>query len=146
MVTSSKRAYATHRVTQVCYTQSLCPCGRPLLTRASAGNSPTLKGRSGSVSVGSLGLGAHKVLFEPFEYLWPGWSLILKAISPLLLSCWDFSFVLRRGLSFFGGIQHSPVNGYLAESCNSDLPLEKSNMQVRKQQLELAMEQQTGSK
>ena len=99
MVTSSKRAYATHRVTQVCYTQSLCPCGRPLLTRASAGNSQTLKGRSGSVSVGSLGLGAHKVLFEPFEYLWPGWSLILKAISPLLLSCWDFSFVLRHEVS-----------------------------------------------
>ena len=33
MVTSSKRAYATGSVTQVCCTQSPCPCGRPLLTR-----------------------------------------------------------------------------------------------------------------
>ena len=37
------------------------PLQRPLLTRASAGDTQTLKG---SVSVGSLGPGAHKVLFE----------------------------------------------------------------------------------
>ena len=48
--------------TQVCCTQSPCPCGRPLLTRTSAGDTQTLIGRSGSVSVGSPG--AHKVLFE----------------------------------------------------------------------------------
>ena len=38
MVTSSKRAYATHWVTQVCCTQSPCPCGRPLLAHTSAGD------------------------------------------------------------------------------------------------------------
>ena len=54
MVTSSKRAYATHWVTQVCCTQSPCPCGRPLLTYISAGDKQTLKDRSGSVAVGSL--------------------------------------------------------------------------------------------
>ena len=54
MVTSSKKAYATHWVTQVCCTQSPCPCGRPLLTYISAGDKQTLKDRSGSVAVGSL--------------------------------------------------------------------------------------------
>ena len=30
----------------------------------------------------------------------------------------DFSFALGHGVSFFGGIQHSPVNGYSALSGN----------------------------
>ena len=54
--------------TQVCCTQSPCPCGRPLLTRTSAGDTQTLKGWSGSVSERSPG--AHKVLFETSECLW----------------------------------------------------------------------------
>ena len=54
--------------TQVCSTQSPCPCGRPLLTRTSSGDTQTHKGRSDSVSVGSSGV--HKVLFEPSERLW----------------------------------------------------------------------------
>ena len=41
--------------TQVCCAQSPCPCGRPLLTRTSTGDTQTLKGRSGSASVGSPG-------------------------------------------------------------------------------------------
>ena len=45
-----------------------CPCSGPLLIHASAGDPQTLKGRSGSVSVGSPGV--HKVLFEPSEHLW----------------------------------------------------------------------------
>ena len=72
-----------------------------------------LKQRSGSVSVESLGPGAHKVLFEPSDRLWRVWSLILNVISPLLPSCWGFSFALGRGVSFFGGIQHSRVDGCL---------------------------------
>ena len=35
MATSSKRAYATRYVTQVCWTQTPCPFGRPLLTQNS---------------------------------------------------------------------------------------------------------------
>ena len=54
--------------TQVCCTQSSCPCGRPLLSRTSSGDTQTPKGRSGSVSVGSPGV--HKVLFEPSEHPW----------------------------------------------------------------------------
>ena len=86
--------------TQVCSTQSPCPFGRPLLTHTSAGNTQTLKGRSGSVFVGYLGPGAHKVLFEPPEHLWQVWGLILITISPFLLSCWGFSFALDVGYLF----------------------------------------------
>ena len=68
--------------------------------------------------MGSQGLGVHKVLPEPSEHLWQVWCLILNAISPLLLSCWGFSFALGRGVSFFGGIQHFPVDGCSASSFN----------------------------
>ena len=68
--------------------------------------------------VGSLGPGVHKVLFEPSECLWWVWGLILKAILPLLPSCSGFFFALGCGVSFFCGIQHSPVDGCSAASCN----------------------------
>ena len=55
MATSSKRTYAIHCASQVCCSQSPCPCSRPLLTHASAGDTQTLKGRSGSVSCGVPG-------------------------------------------------------------------------------------------
>ena len=56
-------------------------------------------------------------LFEPFKCLWQVWGLILNAVSPLLPCCWGF-FALGHGVSFFGGIQHSPVNGCSAMCCN----------------------------
>ena len=87
----------------------------PLLICASSADTQTLKGRTGSVSVDSLGPGAHKVLFEPCECLRRVWALILNVISPL--SCWGFSFPLGHGVSFFGGIQHSPVDGCSAACC-----------------------------
>ena len=121
MANSSKTAYATGCVTQVYCTQSPCPCSRPLLTHASTGDNQTLKGRSGSVSVGSLSPGAQKVLFELTEHLWKVLSLILNMISPLLPSCWGFSFALGCGVCFFGGIQHSPVDGCSAASCKVDV-------------------------
>ena len=88
----------------------------PLLIHASTGDIQTLKGRSGSVSVGSPGV--HKVLFEPSEHLWQVWGLTINAISPLLPSSWGFSFALVCGVSFFCGIQHSPVDDCSAVSCN----------------------------
>ena len=88
---------------------------------ATAGDIQTLKNRSQSVSVESLGPGVHKVLFEPSELLWHVYSLILDAILPRLPSCWGFSFALGRGVSLFGGGQHSPVDGYSAASCNNSL-------------------------
>ena len=104
------------RNTQVCCTQSPCPCGRPLLTHTSTGDTQTLKGRSGLVSVGSPDV--HKVLFVPSKHLWRVWGLILNMILPVLPSCWGFSFALGHGISFLGGIQHSPVNGCSAVWCN----------------------------
>ena len=64
MATSSKRAYAVPR--------SAAPRALPLrqatVIRTSAGDTQTLKGRSGFISVGSPGV--HNVLFEPSECLW----------------------------------------------------------------------------
>ena len=68
--------------------------------------------------MGSLGPGAHKVLFEPYECLWRVWGLFINVISLFLPSCWGFSFALGHGVSFFGEIQHSPVNDCSAVSCN----------------------------
>ena len=48
--------------TQVCGTQSSCPCGRPLLTGPPQ---KTLKHSSGLVCLGSLGPGMHKVCLSP---------------------------------------------------------------------------------
>ena len=70
MATSSMRLYVTRGASQICCSQSPYPRDRPLLTRDSAGDTQALKGRSGSVSVGSLGPGVHKVLFELSKHLW----------------------------------------------------------------------------
>ena len=102
MATSSRRAYVTHWVTWVCCSQSPCLHSRSLLTPASAGDTQKFKDKSGSVSVGPLGPGAHKVLFEPSEHLWWVWVWFCM-ISPLLLACWDFSFALWHGVSFLLG-------------------------------------------
>ena len=66
----------------------------------------------------SLGPGAQKICLSPLECLWWVWGLILNAILPLLPSCWGFSFALGCGVSFFGGLQHSPIDGCSAASCN----------------------------
>ena len=83
IVISSKRAYAIPR--------SAVPRAPALEVGHCLPVPPqeTLKGRPGSVSVGSLG--AHKVLFKPSEYIWQVWDLIIKAISPLLSSCTSHS-------------------------------------------------------
>ena len=57
-----------------CYTQCPQSCSRPPPTHASAGDSWTLTGKSGSVSWGGhcsflLGPGVHKVLFLPSKSL-----------------------------------------------------------------------------
>ena len=95
MATSSKSVYVTCCMAQVCCRQSPCPHDRPLLTCASVGDTKTLKGRSFSLSVGPLGLGTHKVLFEASKHFWHAWGL------PLLPTCWGFSFALKVGYSFW---------------------------------------------
>ena len=61
-----KRAYAIPRSAVL---RAPAPvAGRLLVTCTSSGDTQTLKGRSGSYSVGSPGV--HKVLFETSEHLW----------------------------------------------------------------------------
>ena len=83
--------------TQVCGTQSPCPCGRPLLACTSTGDIPTqfclsLCGISGSW--------CSQDLFEPSEHLCHVWGLILNVFLPLLPSCWGYSFAFGHGISF----------------------------------------------
>ena len=99
MVTFSERAYATPRIASP---RAPTPAAGNL-SHTPTGDTQTLRGRSGSVSVGSPD--AHKVLFEPSKCLWQVWALILNVILHLLPSCWGFSFALGHGASFFGGIQ-----------------------------------------
>ena len=44
--------------------------------------------------------------------------MILYVIFPLLAFCWGFSLALGCGVSFFGGIQHSPVDGCSTVRCS----------------------------
>ena len=102
--------------TQVCSIQSPCPCGRPLLTCTSAGDNQTLKGRSGSVSVGSPG--AHSSCLSPRVSLAGiGFDSNCAFAPPTIilgLLLWPWTWDI-----FFGGIKHPPVDGYSAASCNS---------------------------
>ena len=107
MTTSSKRTNATIQASQICCNQRPYPCGRPLLTHASTGETQTLKGRSGSVCGGHcsfpLVLVCTRFCFCPSEHLWWFWDLILNMIVPLLLSFLSFSFAFGHGVSFLVG-------------------------------------------
>ena len=101
--------------TQGCCTQSLCPCSRPPQTRTSTGDAQT---QICLRLCGVPGSWCTQGMFEPSEHLWQVRGLILNMTSPLLPSCWGFSFALGRGVSFFGGIQHFPVDSCSAASCS----------------------------
>ena len=98
-------------------TKSPCPCSKPLLTCASTGDTQTLKGRSGSIS----GVSASWCTQGFVRALRPslaGMGFDYKRdFSPptillgLLLCPWIWGI-------FFGGIQHSPVDGCSAACCN----------------------------
>ena len=76
------------------------------------------KGKSGSASVESPGPDAQEVSFEPSGHLWQVWGFDSECDFASPTICRGFSFALGRGVSFFGGIQHSPVDGCSAASCN----------------------------
>ena len=77
MATSSKRSYAIPRSAVPRAPAPAAP-GQQATADPYLHSRQKLKGRSGSVCVGSLGV--HKVLFEPSSYLWWVWSLILNTI------------------------------------------------------------------
>ena len=111
MATSSKRAYAIPR--------SAAPRA-PAPAAAHCWPTPlqeTLEHSCLSLC-GVAGSWCKQGLFEPSEYLWWVWGLILNVISLLLPSRWGSSFAFGHGVSFFGGIQHSFVNSCSAASCN----------------------------
>ena len=56
--------------TQVCCTQSLCPCGSPLLTHTSTADTQT---QFRLCLCGSLGPGAHKVCLSPLSISGRNW-------------------------------------------------------------------------
>ena len=118
MVTSSKKAYATHCVIQVSWSQSPCPHGRPLLTCASTGDTQTLKRRSGSISVGVSESWWNQDFVWALQASLAGVRFDYKhdfSSPTILLGCllcpWTSNI-------FFGGIQHSPVNDCSAVSWN----------------------------
>ena len=78
------------------HTQSPCPCDRPLPTRTSTDDTQTQLCLS---LCGVPGSWCARGLFEPSEHPWQEQGLILHANSPLLPSCWGFSFALGRGVS-----------------------------------------------
>ena len=91
MVTFSKRAYAIPRSTVPRAPSSTAVyCWSIPLQETPKQFCLSLCGVSGSWCTQSL--------FEPSEHLWRVWGLILKAILPLLLSCWDFCFALGHGI------------------------------------------------
>ena len=78
--------------TQVCCTQSPCPCNSPLLTHTSIGDTQT------QVCLSLCGdLWYTQGLFETSEHCWQVWDLILNVISPHLPSCWGFPLFLDMG-------------------------------------------------
>ena len=109
METSSKRVYAIPRSTAP-RAPALAAGHCWPVSRISAGDTQTQFWLSLCEVFGSW---CTQGLFEPSRFLWRVLSLILKVILPLLPSCWGFSFALGHGLSFFGGIQHSPVLPHL---------------------------------
>ena len=90
--------------TQVCCTQSPCPCGSPLLTLTSTGDAQTQFCLS---LCGVPGSWCTQGMSEPSEHLWWEWGLILNTNSPLRPSCWGFSFALGCRVS-----PHSSSSAY----------------------------------
>ena len=80
--------------TQVCFTQSPFPCGHPLMTHTSTGDSQT---QFCLILCGVPESWWAQDLFEPSECLWREWDLFLNMNLPFIPSFWGFSFALGHG-------------------------------------------------
>ena len=116
MVTSSKRTYATRLLTQVHCTQSPVPAQATADLCRHRRHSNTQ--RQVWLSLSGVSRLWCTCFVWAFWTLWWVWGLILNVILPLLPPYWGSSFAFGHGVSFFGGIQHSPIDGCLAVSCN----------------------------
>ena len=81
--------------TQICCTQSPCPCSSPLLTCTATGHAQTQFCLS---LCGVPGSWWAQGLSEPSEHFWWEWGLILNANLPFLLSCLGVSFAPGHGV------------------------------------------------
>ena len=106
MVTSSTRAYTTPRSAAPRAPAPVAGHCWPLPPQE------TLKHSSDSVSLCTRFCLSPLCISDGYE------GLILNVIFPLLPSFWVFPFALGHGVSVFGGIQHSPVDGCSAAICN----------------------------
>ena len=113
--------------TGVCFPQY---CGSPLIKSCWSSRSDVMgipspfassSGWEAWCSVQNLHNSRRTSLVLLFSSLWvtylAGIGFDFIVISPLLLSHCGFFFVFECGVSFFGGFQHSPVNGCWAASC-----------------------------
>ena len=137
---------------------------KPLSLRQSPADPYLLRGHSNTVlsqSLWGLWVLVYTRFVEPFEHLWRVWGLILNMISPLLPSCWGFSFVPGRGIfpNSCSSAKQPLLQGLLSywgfsalgyrvpdliphETPETTWPASwEICMQVRKQQLEVDMEQ-----
>ena len=89
MATSSKRAYAIPRSAA---TRAPAPAALHCWLRR---HPNTVL----SQSLWALWVMVHTGMFEPPEHPWRVWGLILNVVSPLLLSCWGFTFALKHGIA-----------------------------------------------
>ena len=88
-----------------CYTQCPRPCSRPPPTHASAGDSWTLMGKSGSVSCGSLLLSPGSWCTQAFV------CALQESVSSVLHKFWRLcnrvnGNLLQRGLMPYPGLLH----------------------------------------
>ena len=84
--------------TQVCCTQSPCPCGKPLLTHNYTRDTQT------QFQISLCGVSRSwcaEGLFEPSKGLWLVWRLILNVILPLLSLPGASSLPLTWGILFW---------------------------------------------
>ena len=114
---ASKEAYVTHCVTQGCCNQSPCPRGRPLLTRASTGDTQHSEEDLAQSLWGLWALAHTRFCFV--------WALQASLVGMGFDSKNDFApptillgLLLCPWMSgvFFGGIQHFPVDSCSAVS------------------------------
>ena len=111
MATSSKRAYAIPRSAEPRASATVTSHCWPITPQE------TFKHISGSVSVGSLGPGVHKFVWAlQVSLVGKGFDSNSNFAPPIVLR--GFSFALGHRVSFFGGTQHSPIDGFSVVSCN----------------------------
>ena len=99
-------------------------------------------------------------MFEPSDYLWKVWGLIINVILPLIPCCWGSSksLQLHTAATPVPHSHHSSTYHLVGTSKNNGKFLKRWDyqttgpasseicVQFRKQHLELDMKQQTGSK